>query len=96
MKRLKYGCCYGCLLWALAFTSWATKTRDDTPITLAFSDAPLVNVLQALADNQHLNLIVSEDVKGNTSLKLVDVPWKRAIQAIARLQIGRASCRERV
>lgn len=85
MKRLKYGCCYGCLLWALAFTSWATKIRDDTPITLAFSDAPLVNVLQALADNQHLNLIVSEDVKGNTSLKLVDVPWKRAIQAIARL-----------
>ncbi|MGO1239769.1 MAG: type IV pilus secretin PilQ [Hafnia alvei] len=85
MKRLKYGCCYGCLLWALAFASWATKIRDDTPITLAFSDAPLVNVLQALADNQHLNLIVSEDVKGNTSLKLVDVPWKRAMQAIARL-----------
>ncbi|MGO2258744.1 MAG: DNA uptake porin HofQ [Hafnia alvei] len=85
MKEVKKEFWYGCLLWLSAFSALAAPSRDSAPITLAFFDAPLVNVLQALADNRHLNLIVSEEVKGNTSVKLVDVPWQRALQAIARM-----------
>ncbi|MEG1465731.1 MAG: DNA uptake porin HofQ [Hafnia sp.] len=85
MKKVKKEFWYGCLLWLSAFSAFAAPSRDSAPITLAFFDAPLVNVLQALADNRHLNLIVSEEVKGNTSVKLVDVPWQRALQAIARM-----------
>ena len=85
MKKAKKEFWYGCLLWLSAFSALAAPSRDSAPITLAFFDAPLVNVLQALADNRHLNLIVSEEVKGNTSVKLVDVPWQRALQAIARM-----------
>ncbi|MDN6114206.1 MAG: DNA uptake porin HofQ [Enterobacterales bacterium] len=85
MKKVKKEFWYGCLLWLSAFSALSAPSRDSTPITLAFFDAPLVNVLQALADNRHLNLIVSEEVKGNTSVKLVDVPWPRALQAIARM-----------
>lgn len=85
MKKVKKEFWYGCLLWLSAFSALAAPPRDSSPITLAFFDAPLVNVLQALADNRHLNLIVSEEVKGNTSVKLVDVPWQRALQAIARM-----------
>lgn len=73
------------MLWLSSFSALAALSRDSARITLAFFDAPLVNVLQALADNRHLNLIVSEEVKGNTSVKLVDVPWPRALQAIARM-----------
>lgn len=85
MKKVKKEFWYGCLLWLSAFSALTAPSRDSAPITLAFFDAPLVNVLQALADNRHLNLIVSEEVKGNTSVKLVDVPWQRALQAIARM-----------
>jgi len=85
MKKVKKEFWYGYLLWLSAFSALAAPPRDSSPITLAFFDAPLVNVLQALADNRHLNLIVSEEVKGNTSVKLVDVPWQRALQAIARM-----------
>ncbi|QBJ34895.1 DNA uptake porin HofQ [Hafnia alvei] len=85
MKKVKKEFWYGCLLWLSAFSALAAPSRDSARITLAFFDAPLVNVLQALADNRHLNLIVSEEVKGNTSVKLVDVPWPRALQAIARM-----------
>ena len=85
MKKVKKEFWYGCLLWLSSFSALAALSRDSARITLAFFDAPLVNVLQALADNRHLNLIVSEEVKGNTSVKLVDVPWPRALQAIARM-----------
>ncbi|MEG0233956.1 MAG: DNA uptake porin HofQ [Hafnia sp.] len=85
MKKVKKEFWYGCLLWLSAFSALSAPSRDSTPITLIFFDAPLVNVLQALADNRHLNLMVSDEVKGNTSVKLVDVPWQRALQAIARM-----------
>ncbi|TBL74753.1 DNA uptake porin HofQ [Obesumbacterium proteus] len=85
MKKVKKEFWYGCLLWLSAFSALSAPLRDSTPITLTFFDAPLVNVLQALADNRHLNLMVSDEVKGNTSVKLVDVPWQRALQAIARM-----------
>lgn len=85
MKKVKKEFWYGCLLWLSAFSVLSAPPRDSAPITLTFFDAPLVNVLQALADNRHLNLMVSDEVKGNTSVKLVDVPWQRALQAIARM-----------
>lgn len=85
MKKMKKEFWCGCLLWLSAFSALSAPPRDSTPITLIFFDAPLVNVLQALADNRHLNLMVSDEVKGNTSVKLVDVPWQRALQAIARM-----------
>ena len=85
MKKVKKEFWYGCLLWLSSFSALAAPSRDSARRTLACFDAPLVNVLQALADNRHLNLIVSEEVKGNTSVKLVDVPWPRALQAIARM-----------
>lgn len=63
----------------------AGKARDASlPVTLVFHEAPLSGVLQALADFRRLNLMVSDEVQGKTTLRLVGVPWEQALQAIAR------------
>ncbi|STP17217.1 outer membrane porin HofQ [Escherichia coli] len=42
------------------------------------------SVLQALAEQEKLNLVVSPDVSGTVSLHLTDVPWKQALQTVVK------------
>lgn len=46
-------------------------------VTLMVDDVPVAQVLQALAEQEKLNLVVSPDVSGTVSLHLTDVPGSR-------------------
>lgn len=58
---------------------------NERPVSLAFDDAPVGQVLQALADWQNLNLMVAPEVQGTLSLRLTNVPWQQALQLVARM-----------
>lgn len=58
---------------------------SDAPISLAFDDAPVEQVLQALADYQQLNLMIAPGVSGKLSLRLKAVTWQQALGLITRM-----------
>ena len=53
-------------------------------ISIDFQDAQLVHVFRLLADVSGYNIVVSPDVKGKFSMKLIDVPWDQALDIILR------------
>jgi type IV pilus assembly protein PilQ len=53
-------------------------------ISLDFKDADIQNVLRILADVSGLNIIATEEVQGKLTMRLVDVPWDQAFDAILR------------
>ena len=59
----------------------AAKSQN---VTLVVDDVPVVQVLQALAEQEKKNLVVSPDVSGVLSLHLTDVPWKQALQTVVK------------
>ncbi|WP_223271308.1 type IV pilus secretin PilQ [Buttiauxella sp. B2] len=65
------------LALALPFTSQA-----DKGISLMLDNAPVAQVLQALAENQNVNLMIAPGVDGALSLNLINVPWKQAFQLV--------------
>ncbi|NDL64478.1 DNA uptake porin HofQ [Enterobacteriales bacterium SAP-6] len=54
------------------------------PVTLVFDDAPIQQVLRALAEHQRLNLVIAPGIEGNISLNLRNVSWQQAVELIAR------------
>lgn len=54
-------------------------------LSLNFDDAPVERILQALADYQHVNLLIAPGVEGRLSLRLDDVPWRQALSLVTRL-----------
>ncbi len=58
--------------------------EDQQPVSLAFQDAPVSVVLQALADARRLNLVVADGVEGKLSLRLEEVPWEQALAIVLR------------
>lgn len=56
------------------------------PISLNFQDVPVRQLLQILAEENQLNLVASESVSGNITLRLENVPWDRALQTILRVK----------
>ncbi|SUX57039.1 outer membrane porin HofQ [Citrobacter braakii] len=59
----------------------AAKSQN---VTLVVDDVPVVQVLQALAEQEKKNLVVSPDVSGVLSLHLTDVSWKQALQTVVK------------
>ncbi len=55
-------------------------------ISLVFDDADIRNILQLVAEVSDLNLIASDDVKGNITLRLVEVPWDQALDLIMEIK----------
>jgi type IV pilus assembly protein PilQ len=53
-------------------------------ITLDFQDADLLHIFRLLADVSGYNIVVSPQVSGKFSMKLVDVPWDHALDIILR------------
>ncbi len=51
-------------------------------ISLVFDDADVRDIFQLIAEVSDLNIIVSDDVKGAVTLRLVDVPWDQALDLI--------------
>ena len=53
-------------------------------VTFNFQDIPVRSVLQLLADVSHLNIVASDSVQGNVTLRLDNVPWDQALDVILR------------
>ena len=64
------------------------KTSDSEPeytgarVTFNFQDIPTRSVLQLIADVSDLNIVVADSVRGNVTLRLVNVPWDQAMDLI--------------
>ena len=59
---------------------------SQRPISLNFQDVPVRQLLQILAEENNLNLVASESVTGNITLRLENVPWERALETILRVK----------
>ena len=57
---------------------------SNDKLSLNFQDIEIRAVLQLLADEQNFNLVASDAVKGNITLRLEDVPWDHALNIILR------------
>ncbi|MEZ3500944.1 DNA uptake porin HofQ [Pantoea sp. KPR_PJ] len=61
------------------------RDNDNQRLSLNFDDAPVEQILQALAEYQHVNLLIAPGVKGRLSLRLDDLPWRQAVSLVTRL-----------
>ena len=52
------------------------------PLSLNLQGIPIHGVLQQIADFAGLNLVVGDDVAGDMTLRLVDVPWDEALDIV--------------
>ncbi|MGF1699928.1 type IV pilus secretin PilQ family protein [Photobacterium makurazakiensis] len=57
---------------------------DGKPISINFQDVPVRNVLQLIAEYNDFNLVVSDSVQGNLTLRLDDVPWQQVLDIILK------------
>ena len=55
-------------------------------ISLNFQDIPVRTVLQLIADFNGFNLVITDSVSGNITLRLDDVPWEQALDIILRVK----------
>ncbi|RJQ20307.1 MAG: type IV pilus secretin family protein [Nitrospiraceae bacterium] len=53
-------------------------------INIDFQDAELHHIFRLISDISGYNIVVSPDVKGKFSMKLIDVPWDQALEVILR------------
>ena len=60
------------------------KPGENDLISLNFQTIALRSVLQLLADYQGFNLVVSDSVQGELTLRLEDVTWQQALDLILR------------
>jgi type IV pilus assembly protein PilQ len=61
----------------------APQQFTGTPVSLDFTDTDLRQVLQALADEGGINVIIDPRVQGSVTTRITDVPWDEAFDAIA-------------
>ncbi len=50
--------------------------------SLVFDNADVRDILRLIAEISDLNIIASDEVKGNVTLRLIDVPWDQALDLI--------------
>ncbi|WP_420492149.1 type IV pilus secretin PilQ [Pseudoalteromonas citrea] len=62
------------------------KEYQGQPITLNFQDIPVRSVLQIIADTNNFNLVTSDSVSGNITLRLDGVPWDQALDVVLRVK----------
>ncbi|MDA8478367.1 DNA uptake porin HofQ [Citrobacter sp. Awk 4] len=62
----------------------AAQAGKAQNVTLMVDDVPVAQVLQALAEQEQKNMVISPDVSGSVSLHLTDVPWTLALQTVAK------------
>ncbi len=56
------------------------------PISLNFQDVPIRTVLQLIADFNNFNLVTTDSVAGNITLRLDGVPWEQALDTVLKVK----------
>ena len=59
-----------------------TRTYKGRPVTFNFQDVPVRTVLQLIAELSDLNIVASDSVTGNVTLRLINVPWDQALDIV--------------
>ena len=62
----------------------AKQGYSGKPVTFNFQDVPVRTVLQLIAEESNLNIVASDTVAGNVTLRLVNVPWDQAMDIVLR------------
>src|SRR5690606_24679818 len=62
----------------------AQRTYTGSPVTFNFQDVPVRTVLKLIADEEDINLVASDTVSGNVTLRLENVPWDQALDIVLR------------
>ncbi|MEI6702525.1 MAG: AMIN domain-containing protein, partial [Deltaproteobacteria bacterium] len=58
------------------------RSYTGRKVTLEFADAEVRKIFQLLSEVSNKNFVLGDDVTGNISLKLVNVPWDQALEII--------------
>lgn len=61
------------------------ESRTDK-LSVNFQDIPVRQVLQQIADYNDFNLVVSDAVSGNLTLRVKEVPWPQLLDIILRMK----------
>ena len=57
---------------------------DEKTISLDLQDADIVGVFRLLGDVSGYNMVIHPDVKGKITLKLINVPWTKALDIVCK------------
>lgn len=60
--------------------------KEGKLISINFQDIPVRNVLQLIADYNDFNLVVSDSVAGNLTLRLDGVPWQQVLDILLQVK----------
>lgn len=60
--------------------------KQGKKLSINFQDIPVRNVLQLIADYNDFNLVVSDSVQGNLTLRLDGVPWQQVLDIILQVK----------
>lgn len=66
--------------------SFLSNAYSENPISLDFNSIATRDLIQLLAQFSHKNIIISDSVKGNISIKLDQVSWNEALALILQMQ----------
>jgi len=58
------------------------KEYEGTKVTFNFQNIPVRSVLALIADVSDLNIVVADNVGGNLTLRLTNVPWDQALDIV--------------
>lgn len=63
-------------------TTAPARAYAGRPVTFNFQDVPVRTVLQLIAEESGLNIVASDTVQGNVTLRLINVPWDQALDIV--------------
>ncbi|MBU0984735.1 MAG: hypothetical protein KKA42_12735 [candidate division Zixibacteria bacterium] len=66
----------------LSFTANGNELKGDRKLSLELVDVPLVSVLNTIATQNRLNLVISGEVEGTVTMRLEDVDIASALDAL--------------
>ncbi|MEO8000908.1 MAG: type IV pilus secretin PilQ [Arenimonas sp.] len=67
-----------------AVNNASVQRYGGKPVTFNFQDVPVRTVLQLIAEESNLNIVASDSVVGNLTLRLINVPWDQALDIVLR------------
>ena len=65
-----------------AASSDAGTRYSGKSVTFNFQDVPVRTVLQLIAEESGLNIVAADNVQGNVTLRLMNVPWDQALDLV--------------
>lgn len=61
-----------------------TELSSPENVTLDFNDADIRSVLRIISLKSGVNIVAGEEVKGPVTVRLVDVPWEKALSVVLK------------